>query len=155
MITAVFDCVVYVQAVLSSRGPAFACFELAEAKQVALHLSPAILDEVKRTLARPSLRRKYSSITDARVAKFLEHAVNAGTMMQDPPQAFALSRDPKDEPYLNLAVAANATHLVTRENDLLSLMAESVFRTQFPALSIVDPSAFLAAVRKESGAAPG
>jgi len=34
MIAAVFDCVVFVHAVLSRKGPAFACLQLAEAEHV-------------------------------------------------------------------------------------------------------------------------
>ena len=52
-------------------------------------------------------------------------------------------RDPKDEPYINLALAANADYLVTRDNDLLDLMNDSDFRQQFPGLTILDPVAFL------------
>jgi hypothetical protein len=51
MIVAVFDCVVYVQAALSRRGPAFACLQVAEAEHVILHLSPDIIEEVRQTLA--------------------------------------------------------------------------------------------------------
>ena len=56
---------------------------------------------------------------------------------------FVLSRDPKDEPYLNLAIATDASYLVSRDNDLLDLMTDSEFRTQHPDLKILDPVAFL------------
>src|SRR5579862_2019586 len=59
MITAVFDCVVYVQAVLSRRGPASLCPQLAEAEHVTLFLSLEIIDEIKRTLDKPSLRVRF------------------------------------------------------------------------------------------------
>ncbi len=36
MIAAVFDCVTYVQAAISSNGPAFACLLLAEDKHITL-----------------------------------------------------------------------------------------------------------------------
>jgi predicted nucleic acid-binding protein len=80
MISAVFDCVVYVQAVLSSKGPAFACLSMAEEEHVTLYFSPDILDEVKRSLDRPFLRKKYSRLTDETVTKFLERVVNLGTL---------------------------------------------------------------------------
>ena len=38
------------------------------------------------------------------------------------PSVFAYPRDPKDEPYVNLAVAAAADYVVTRDKDLLDLM---------------------------------
>ena len=104
MIAAVFDCVVYVQAVLSSRGPAFACLSLAEEEHITLYVSPEILDEVKRSLASSSLRRKYSKITDESVETFLERVVAGASLTQNPPPVFSLRRDPKDEPYVNLAI---------------------------------------------------
>jgi predicted nucleic acid-binding protein len=54
-----------------------------------------------------------------------------------------MSRDPKDEPYLNLALATGANHLVTRDKDLLDLMHDETFRAQHPGLQIIDPPALL------------
>ncbi len=59
------------------------------------------------------------------------------------PAAMSLPRDPDDEPYLNLAVAASADYLVTRGNDLLDLMQDSAFRARCPRLTILDPVALL------------
>jgi predicted nucleic acid-binding protein len=61
MIAAVFDCVVYVQALLSRKGPAFACLSLAEAEHVTLYVSTEILDEIERALSHERLRRKYTT----------------------------------------------------------------------------------------------
>jgi predicted nucleic acid-binding protein len=85
MIAAAFDCMVYVQAVLSRKGPAFACLQLAEAEHVTLYLSPEISDEIKRALGYPSLRRKYPTITDERVSQFLEHLEKISVIAQNPP----------------------------------------------------------------------
>ena len=43
MIVVVFDCMVFLQAVMSERGPSLACLELAERRQIVLHVSPQIL----------------------------------------------------------------------------------------------------------------
>lgn len=151
MIDAVFDCVVYVQAVLSNKGPAFACLSLAEQKQVQLHFSPDILDELQRCLSSRTLRKRANVLTDDRVQLFLERVVNAGTLSPNPPAAFSLKRDPKDEPYLNLAIALmRASFLVTRDKDLLDLMNEDDFRKAYPSVTIIEPAAFLAYVRAEA-----
>src|SRR5438034_1772216 len=102
MIAAVFDCVVYVQAVLSRKGPAFACLQLAEGEYVRLYVSPDIVEEIKRALAYPSLRARYTTITEEAVAQFLEHLEKISIITPNPPAVFQLSRDPKDEPYVNL-----------------------------------------------------
>ena len=155
MISAVFDCVVYVQAVLSSKGPAFACLSLAEEKHISLHFSPDILDELKRSLNSASLRKKAKRLTDKRVETFLERVVNAGTLAPNPPPAFSLKRDPKDEPYLNLAIAMQAPFIVSRDKDLLDLMNDDGFRKAYPFLTVIEPAAFLTHVRSEVAKNPG
>jgi len=64
------------------------------------------------------------------------------------PKHFTLSRDPKDEKYINLAVEARAHYIVSRDYDLLELMtdfdAESkAFRQKFRRLKVVEPVEFL------------
>ena len=44
--------------------------------------------------------------------------------------------------HLALAIATNAKYLVTRDNDLLELMFDEVFRTAHPNLEIVEPAGF-------------
>lgn len=66
------------------------------------------------------------------------------------PKSFELRRDPKDEKYIVLAVAVEASFLVSRDKDLLDLMNDAHpdsrdFRACFPHLRILDPVAFLAA----------
>lgn len=51
-----------------------------------------------------------------------------------------LARDPKDEPYLNLAAHSQADYLVSRDRDLLE--ADAIAK-KMPTLRIVDPVAFL------------
>ena len=49
---------------------------------------------------------------------------------------------------MDLAAAAGARYLVSRDKDLLSLMQDEAFRQQFPDLTIVDPVAFLREIRR-------
>lgn len=64
------------------------------------------------------------------------------------PRIEKLDRDPKDEPYLNLAIAAKATYLVSRDRDLLDLMADPTFRQRHPDLLILDPVEFLREIER-------
>ncbi len=71
------------------------------------------------------------------------------------PIIFQCPRDPDDEHILNLAIVSNAQFLVTRDNDLLDLMKEDnpdgqAYRRHCPGLTILNPVAFLAAVRPQS-----
>lgn len=148
---AVFDCVIFVQAMARRAGPAGACWELARAGRVTVCLSRPVLDEIAEVLRRPKLADKLG-ITEEVVRAFLAELIVRAIMVDEVPDRFRYPRDPKDERYVNLAAAANATHLVTRDNDLLDLMRDDApagreFREQFPNLTILDPVAFLNAVR--------
>jgi uncharacterized protein len=59
------------------------------------------------------------------------------------PETFKLERDPKDERYINLALASSAAYLITWDKDLLDLMDDKGFRLQFPQLTILKPPALL------------
>lgn len=65
------------------------------------------------------------------------------------PQVLTLYGDPKDEKYLNLAIAADAEYIVTRDRLLLGLMTATdanavAFRTAYPRIDILRPEPFLA-----------
>ena len=64
-------------------------------------------------------------------------------MRSEVPEVFGLERDPKDEPYINLALASQASYLVTWDRDLLELMNDEAFRQRFPQLTILEPPALL------------
>lgn len=97
---------------------------------------------------RPRIRRKFTSLTDQLVNQFLEALERRAVLIPDVPRTFAYERDPKDEPYINLALAANATYLVTRDSDLLDLAKPlnpdgERLRRKTTHLRIVDPMMFL------------
>jgi predicted nucleic acid-binding protein len=65
------------------------------------------------------------------------------------------ARDPKDEPYINLARTAQAQYLVSRDADLLDVPTASDkdsrrIREDCPSLEIVDPVTFLALLLQAS-----
>jgi putative PIN family toxin of toxin-antitoxin system len=143
MPAAVFDCMVFVQALANVKGPAYACYELVRGARVGLYLSTEVVAEVSDVLSRPKVRRKLPALTDEAVEAFLLDVVGRAMMLSEVPQAFRLERDPKDERYINLALAVDAAYLVTWDRDLLDLMNDREFRQQFPGLAILEPPAFL------------
>jgi putative PIN family toxin of toxin-antitoxin system len=144
----VFDCMVFVQALANDKGPAFACWQSVKQGQVVLFVSPEVLAELRDVLGRPRIQRRLPAITTERATAYLQDLEAHSVLLTDVPQAVALPRDPKDERYVNLAVAANARFLVSRDRDLLDLMKADTpeaqaFRQRFPNLLVVDPVAFL------------
>jgi putative PIN family toxin of toxin-antitoxin system len=146
---AVFDSVIYVQALISRRGPAAECIERVKSGEVALFTSDALLEEAGNVPLRPSLTRRFSKLTPERVGSLMELIRNLAFHIHRPPKAFSLIRDPKDEMCIDLAVAASAQYLVTwNRRHLTNLMQQDTpegkeFCQQFPWLTILDPPAFL------------
>jgi len=71
------------------------------------------------------------------------------------PETYELERDPKDSKYINLAIAAKAPYLVTRDKDLLTFMSESEevardFRSRYPDLHILSPRDFVVEISRKS-----
>ena len=144
----VFDCNLFLQAAIREAGPAFACVSLLGTGVYTLYLSEAVLAEIREVLGRPALQRKFPLLTPPRTAALLERIQRHAVFVQNVPHVFDYDRDPKDVIYVDLAVAAGARYLVSRDRDLLDLMDEKRaeardFRQQFPGLIILNPVEFL------------
>lgn len=146
---AVYDCMIHLQAASNPHAASGECVRRAVLGDVQLFLSLEVLAEVRDVLTRPRTLKKFPHLTPAAVNTYLRTVGRFGTVLPDPPHAVSLPRDPNDEKYLNLAVAAGATVIVSRDNDLLDLMNPTnpdgvAFRTVYPTIAILDPAAFLA-----------
>ena len=155
----VFDCMVFLQGAARAEGPAAACLRLAEAGYADLFLSEEILDELRDVLTRPKIRKKFPALTHEAVEAFLARVDRFAHRVAKPPAVVALARDPKDEKYLNLAVAAGASHLVSWDQDILDLMDDPsadarTFRAKFPHITILDPVAFLNTLETKAAGKP-
>ena len=152
-IRAVFDCMVFLQGAARRESAAGACLRLVELEAIELCLSKEILSEVRDVMARPRVRQKFSVLTEQFIDNFLAVLEKRAVIISEVPRVFAYERDPKDEPYINLAIAAGARYIVSRDNDLLDL-AESFnpngerLRHHAPELRIVDVIEFLAEIRR-------
>lgn len=138
---------------ISGRGPAAACIDHVLAGRATLFLSNAILAEITDVPLRPELTRRYRRLTAERVNAFVREVSAVAVKLDVPPKAFALPRDPKDEPYTDLAVAVNAAYPVTwNDRHLTYLMARDTpegqeFCRRFPNLAILSPPLFLQTLR--------
>lgn len=145
---AVFDCMVFLQGAARPQGPARGCFRLVDEGAVILCVSPDILAEVRDVLTRPKTQQKFPLLSPEAVETFVQNAGSKAVVVSEVPRVFPLERDPKDEPYLNLALATGAQYLVSRDKDLLDLMKDAGFRQSYPGLTILDPAAFLQAINQ-------
>lgn len=144
----VFDCMVFLQGAGRPSGPARACFHLVDEGRVELFLSANIAAEIRDVLSRPKTQQKFPLLTAEWVEMFLRAIQSKAIAVASVPKIESLERDPKDEPYLNLAIAAKARYLVSRDRDLLDLMADPGFRKRYPELYVLDPVEFLKEIER-------
>ena len=151
-VVCVIDCPVYFQAVVSDISPAAACFDLAFSGRIRLIISDAIEAEVRDVLARPKLLKKRPYLKRPEARDLVNAMISVSHRIAEVPHVFSYPRDPKDEPYLNLAIAGHAEYLVSRDRDLLDLESRDSpvgqdLRKLAPRLRIVDPVELLRLLR--------
>ena len=142
---------VFVQAAANEKGLGARILDLLDERKITLFVSKLILAEVRYVLGRPDVRASLRKLTDIAVEALFERLAERATLIRQVPKRFVYRRDPKDEPYINLAVAMKADYLVSRDNDLLDLMKWETeegrkFQKRFRFLKIVTPEAFLAEI---------
>ena len=143
----VFDCMVFVQAI-ASAGTAHRCYTRTMDSGEPFFVSSATLEELRIVLERPELRQKLPGITSKRVDALMHHLAQMAVHIDPVPHLFKFPPDPKDEPYLNLAIAGRAETLVTRDRALLKLSEPShelapQLAAHHPNLKILVPEALL------------
>ncbi len=127
----VFDANVLVSALLLAQSvPRRAFYRALSAGRILI--SDATLLELQSVLARPKFDRY---ITSEHRKEFLSAIVRDAVLVEITEQ-ISQCRDPNDNKYLELAVSGIATHLVTGDNDLLSM---NLFR----GIRVVEPRTFL------------
>jgi len=145
----VFDCVIFAQALINESGPAGQCLELARSNRIRLVLSDYVITEIREL---PSKLPARLLVTMDRVETFIQDAVTLGEMVGDVPEVYQHPVDADDSHYVNLALAAAATLITSRDHHLLDLMDQSqplgrAFRQQFPQLDILRPEELLRRLR--------
>lgn len=143
----VFDCMIFLQAAARRASPSGACLALADQGLLELYVSPAILAEVRDVISRTKIRSKFPQLTADVVTEFIARIERIAVRVDEVGTGITLVRDPKDEPYLNLAAACQAEYLVSPDRDLLE--GADTIAAMLPNLRIVDPVAFLVGVRAQ------
>ena len=93
----IFDCNIYLQAFLSSKGAAGKCKKLVDDGLVELYISRDIFDEVKEVLARPEIVAKFPHATTEAFAAFIKEINDRAIFVRSVGKYFELLRDKKDE----------------------------------------------------------
>lgn len=124
------------------------CYRLIVEKKVIHFVSSTTVDELVAVLSRPETLSKFTDLDSDDVEEFVRYVVSISSLVRSVPHVFDLPRDVDDEPYIDLAIAADADYLVTSDRDLLDLMfgiddASKEFRQRFRNIKVVRPDEFL------------
>lgn len=134
----VLDTNVFISGTIVTQGPSAAILDAWRQGRFTLLMSAWQRAELARVLIRPRIVRKYE-LTEERVSAFFL-LLDTLTTPVEPLRTLPLSvRDPQDAPILGMALAGRATHIVTGDDDLLTLRGD-------PALGgvrIVTPRVFM------------
>lgn len=150
-IRAVFDCNVLLQALANPAGPAGACLDAVRANEVLLFASQPLLAELRDVAARPRVATKLR-ITAAGINAFLAEITRRATLIEKVIPVFDHPDDPKDSMVVDLAIAAGAHVITSRDRDLLTLRdkntkAGAAFMARFDFIDVLTPVQLLERLR--------
>jgi putative PIN family toxin of toxin-antitoxin system len=134
--SAVVDASVLVSAFLYPESVPGRVLKLADRGMFALHLSPVLLEETRRSLLTARLRDRFGHSEEDAVAWCADLREIASIILAPLPDIGAVCRDPDDDHVLAAALAVQADAIVTGDKDLLAL-------GQFRAVRIVPARVFV------------
>jgi putative PIN family toxin of toxin-antitoxin system len=151
----VFDCNIFAQALLNPLGPAGACVNAATDGRVVLFISQFVLDEI-REIPNKATPRKVG-LTHEKAEALIALLVDSSQLIAVPQALFVHPIDPDDSHYVNLAIAADARLIVSRDRHLLNLNNSAKpwaepFRRQYSHLQILSAEVFLEKLGKAESA---
>jgi putative PIN family toxin of toxin-antitoxin system len=119
--SAIVDTSVLVSAFLFPDSVPGRIVALAGQGAYALHFSPIILEELRRSLRNPRLRNAYP-YSDAKIDAWCADLHEIGSVVLAPlPDIGGVCRDPDDDHVIAAALAVKADAIVTGDKDLLVL----------------------------------
>lgn len=139
---AVVDTNILVRAVIKPQGSVGPVLQRLRRREYTLLLSRATLDEMVDVLHRPRLRVKYG-LSESALRAVIRLVVLRSELVQ-PDEQVAVCRDPKDDKFLDVALAGQADVIVSGDEDLLIL-------DPYAGIPIVSSSQFLAMLDRTAG----
>ena len=133
---AVVDTNILIRALIKPDGTVGPVLKRLAANDYTLVYSEPLLDELPAKLALPRIRHKYH-LDDQTIETVLALFALRGVLVL-PARRIQVCRDPKDDMIIEAAVAGAAEHIVTGDEDLLTLK-------KFERIRIITPRIFLAA----------
>jgi putative PIN family toxin of toxin-antitoxin system len=128
----VIDPGVFVSALIAPKGTPAQLLDLLLEQRFELVVSPQLLAELTGVLLRDRFRRY---VTAAEVRELVADLAAVATVLRDPPDPVAITRDPNDDYLVALAVEAQTDALISGDSELTDL--------QSPPVRVLTPRRFL------------
>lgn len=112
----VFNTNILISAWLSKNSPPFSCLSLARTGSVSSVTCQEILDELSE-----KLQQKFQ-ISERGLREYIAEICQFSSVVTIARQLRAVPNDPDDDMILECAIAGNATHIITGDKHLLSLV---------------------------------
>jgi putative PIN family toxin of toxin-antitoxin system len=144
----VLDTNTLLRGLVGESSAAVKLLRAAESRVVVPLLSKAVLDEYRAVLSDSALTERFSSLNAEFVEVTLRRLRYVGDFVRASNVTFAYRRDPGDEKFIELAIALRASHIVSSDDDLLSLPEEASdagrrFRQRLPGVEVLEAADFL------------
>jgi uncharacterized protein len=139
---AVIDTNILVRAMLKPEGSVGPVVDFLRDRRYVFLYSEATLNELIAVLSRPRMVHKYG-LTAAEVEALCALVIRRGELVE-PDRSITACRDPKDNKFLEVAVAGKADVIVTGDEDLEVL-------DPFEGISMIRPAKFLHLLRQSQG----
>jgi putative PIN family toxin of toxin-antitoxin system len=114
-------------------------------------LSKPVLDEYREVLGAPELVGEEPE-TPAAVEDLIDALRFVGEYISEVHVRFEMPRDPDDAMFIELAIAGDATHIISHDKDLLTLPTSRTdagkrFRQRLPGIKVQDAATFVRVYR--------
>lgn len=137
MLRAVVDTNIFIRAIILPKGTVGPVITRLRDNDYLLIYSPTLIDELLAKLALPRIREKYH-LDDQALDNLLALIALRGELVT-PTRKVKVCRDPKDNMFIEAALAGSADYIVTGDEDLLILK-------KFETVRFVTPRIFLEAL---------
>ena len=121
---------------------------LCEKRKVQMLLSRPVIREYRDVLARKELTHSHSAITPEIVSLVIDRLRYCADFVDPVRARFRYDRDPDDACFLELAIAGGGSHIITYDNDLLSLPNDHTdagkrFTQRLPRVRVAEAGEFM------------
>lgn len=134
--------------IVNASSPSGRVLEACGRRRVRLLLSNPVLDEYRDVLHDPIVQVRHPQIQSAEIDRVLNALRFVSIYIRTVTATFQYDRDPKDAMFIELAIAGDATHIISHDKDLLTLPTSRTdagkrFRQRLPNVRIQDAASFV------------